>query len=254
MLTFSEQYKFKNFIKERSPDKLRHQLLPITHVTEFYNITNILDSDGLIPTPCDIFNEDLLYFFYGRPSYRYGKQAVNCPQNAFHPLCLVFDLTDLSSIDRIYPFDSGGFGHYNKYVHPNSSLEKFELANNVEGIDDLISFFYKSSSDYFDCLPMHIDPGIFEIAFDVESYYSMITQRGVTGDDERNSAIEIQTRNKVQLKKLKAIIFPKSAESIIRTILDHLGVTDCKIAPYFLSGITNPNDYFGEIKRIIREL
>lgn len=252
--SYTEKYKFKNFIKKNTHAKRRLKTLSITHVTEFYNIRDIFDCEGLNPTPCKVFNEDLLYFFYGRPAYRYGKDGVNCSQKAYHPLCLVFELKDLECIDRVYPFDSGGFNYYKDFINTRSPLDYFELERSIEGINDLISFFYKSSSDYYDCCPKPIDSSSFELAFELESYYGMITQGGITADDERNSAIEIQTKNKVALKKLKAIIFPQQKESIIREILKELGVTKCKIEPYYLTGITNPNDYFGEIKRIIRGL
>jgi hypothetical protein len=50
-------------------------LLPLVHITRAYAFDTILDGDTLEPKPCDIFNEKLIYLFYGRPAYR-AKCAI----------------------------------------------------------------------------------------------------------------------------------------------------------------------------------
>lgn len=246
-----DSFEFKNFIKKKNKKVLK--TLALTHLTEFYNVRAIIANQKLTATHCKVFNENLLYFFYGRPAYRIGKEKTNTCQKAFHPICFVFDFDKIKKIERVFPFDSGGFNFYKKFLHPKSKLEDYQLENELVNINDLINFFYSSEMSYFDDNPKAINTKPFEWAFEVESYYGMISNKAITTDDERNSTIEIQTREEMALRDLKAIIFPKQEETTMRKQLRLLNI-NCKLETYHLSGITNPNDYFSSIKEIVRNL
>jgi hypothetical protein len=59
---------FREFIRGHNPSL---PILPAVHITSAAHINNIFDTNKLHLSPCEKFKENLLYLFYGRPSYRF---------------------------------------------------------------------------------------------------------------------------------------------------------------------------------------
>jgi len=85
-------------------------ILPLLHTTDVYRFTNVLEDGQLEPRACPVFKgEPLLYFFYGRPSYRANPKEEATGLDHYLPVCLLFRAQNVTPIKRIFPFDSGGF-------------------------------------------------------------------------------------------------------------------------------------------------
>jgi hypothetical protein len=53
-------------------------------------------------------NEDIMYFFYGRPAYRFTEETATRIEAAC-PYCFIFDSNTISKAKTIFPFDSGAY-------------------------------------------------------------------------------------------------------------------------------------------------
>lgn len=189
--------------------------LPLTHATDLMHFRQIITTSRLEPQECPVYTgEKLLYFFYGRPSYRPNAKAQTLTARAFLPICLVMDRNILDKMVRIMPFDTGAF--HNKMMHPpmhdDMSLKEFELEVHSTAPMRLIQMFYDSERKYFDAKARSIS----EITYDeyedleVDSYLRMLHHRANSPADDRVSAIEIQLHTPVDVAgRILAAILPK---------------------------------------------
>ena len=75
---------------------------------------NIYESGSInCQDKCPVYEEHLIYFFYGKPSYIVEEEIENISSDP--PITFIYDLTDIKDyeIKRILPFDSGAFKRYN---------------------------------------------------------------------------------------------------------------------------------------------
>src|SRR5215217_5621888 len=83
-------------------------LMPLTHITKGIGAEDIIRSGSVSPTHCDVFDEPLAYFFYGRPAYRVtGDGAIRV--EAACPYCFIFSSALIETATDIYAFDTGPF-------------------------------------------------------------------------------------------------------------------------------------------------
>src|ERR1041384_5094254 len=84
------------------------QELPSVHVTNGYSFRNILGTRTLVPSPDDVFKtEQLLYFFYGKPSYRPSANQQLEPSDAEYSAAFILkpgSLGKLKVVKRVFPF------------------------------------------------------------------------------------------------------------------------------------------------------
>jgi hypothetical protein len=192
------------------------------HTTDAYRLRSIVKAGMLSPTHCPVFREDLLYFFYGRPAYRYeGPDSLALAAKA--PVVIVCspNLVDLGT--RIFPFDSGAFEHrYKKWLHSDMTLRDFELACGDDAPSRHVQAFFGTNNDYMllnALTPGPPCPGHFE----VESMTRMIADTSADPADDRRLAVELQVATPV----------PFDASSIISIIV-----------PDELTQVAWFNDYF----------
>ncbi len=188
--------------------------LPLVHSTKSLNLRELVKASGLEPTECDVFNEQLLYFFLGRPAYRWGRPESQ-PHHWELPTCFIFDQLPGFPIERVYPFDSGGHanGLYPSYVQ-NIPRENFETRN-PDAPNRIVSALFGSFQRYVAGQPKSEEDLIKEFdlsVFDAE----MLAVRALAGDgtpeafDDRRFSIEIQTRDPIDfsINPPSAIILP----------------------------------------------
>ena len=101
--------------------------LPLIHTTKSKRLAAIAESGILSPRPCSIFEEPILYLFYGRPSYR---DTNSLPQRdiSLCPVCFIFRPETVSkNLARIYPFDTGASTGemYKPEINPDEALQKY---------------------------------------------------------------------------------------------------------------------------------
>src|SRR4051812_3905467 len=103
--------------------------LPLVHNTDTYRFDRIR-TEGLIKAKaCPIFNEKLIYLFYGRPSYRVHPNVRATDADWFAPICLIMNNDLISGAHRLMPFDTGAFAgdRMKDIFHPDMEMTDFEL-------------------------------------------------------------------------------------------------------------------------------
>jgi len=210
-------------------------------------LTAIQETDSLIAAEDKRFaNQRLLYFFYGRPSYRVHPQVSNTRISTFAPVCFVFKKNFPWPGERLHPFDTGAFidGRMVTSMHPSFKLGDFELTPVPESAQALVSAFYESNENYIDCEPSNnIDAA--ELARRrlqrVETYHNLINFAPNDHNDERIHSIELQTSDNVPLKgHLLALVVPG------RFFDDEqmLAITnnwECRVIPYHVKDLLYPS-------------
>jgi hypothetical protein len=162
-------------------------------------------------------DEDLLYLFYGRPSYRATTEtATNLQWNA--PVGFIIDPAFIGKIERVLPFDSGAFesGRYGKVFAPASRLDNFLLEDSLDGARKYLQRFFGTNVEYLRSRSS-TDHTFGNMDFELQGLEHLSRQpSGLTTDpkvttDERSSAIEIQVSSQVPLgQALCALIVPDS--------------------------------------------
>ncbi|MFT6443371.1 MAG: hypothetical protein ACJASM_002932 [Salibacteraceae bacterium] len=220
-----------NQIIERGEAELPH--LPSFHNTRSYLFREICDTNQIHPTPCSVFDEDIAYFFYGKPSYRAVADQKN-PDKSFSsnrhlPVCIAVDSSVLE-LERIFPFDSGGFekGIYFPHLEGDDyTLESFNLGKDSILPMKLVATFFGTNNNYIEG-EIRSDVGFLSFfEFELEDYLNLIKAKNQNGDDRRSS-IELQTKNSVVLDRnsVFAVTLPLSAlsnQSILAKIVGEWG-------------------------------
>lgn len=140
--------RFQKFVESHDATDER---LPFIHITNGYNFDRISLGDVLKPSGCKVFSEDLLYFFYGRPSYK-TKQTLNARLAFDWPVIFVFDYKKIDRLIRsAFPFDSGAFvsGRYKYFFDDGSDVEDFRFTRGNHNVTKVVSAFYRSNHEYF---------------------------------------------------------------------------------------------------------
>jgi len=242
---------FADLVRQGQPSE---KLLPLTHMTDAYRFRTIMKMGALEPSPCNVFEEEqLLYFFYGRPSYRASAQAQSNGMDFYAPICLVLKPGTVSP-HRIYPFDSGAF-HFRRFAdftYHAMIKEDFELDCAADMPGRLINLFWLSEQAYFNNRG-HADFTPDAFAFEAQTYHELIRHRASAGFDERASSIEIQSNQPIALgENTIAVILPSSfATDEAIAAIDALGAI---ILPYDHVNRTTPGENIGLIYTIVREL
>jgi hypothetical protein len=186
-------------------------LLSLTHTTDVYGLINALEDQELVPHNCDVFvGEPLLYFFYGRPSYRVNSDELPTSLDHYLPVCLLFRSSSVSPIKRIFPFDTGGFQKqfYADALHRDMKLEDFGLEPDPSTPGRVISLFFGTVEAYLRARPL---PTLKLDATELEArgYHALISTRLSNNIDNRASGVEIQLHGKLALpKNVEAVILP----------------------------------------------
>jgi hypothetical protein len=178
---------FSDFVHDATALKGK---LCLTHVTDCANLGGLVQSGSLAPKLCSVFNEDLVFLFYGRPAYRRpwtGEASCNLD---YARICLVLRDEVVAKAHRILPFDSGGFGRYSSAFHDSLSISDFELTPGDHPLK-LIGAFYASLEHYWTVQP--IRPRQFAPTENIiRSYYQLIAGELAEKFDDRCAAIEVQ--------------------------------------------------------------
>ncbi|MBK7636136.1 MAG: hypothetical protein IPJ13_19065 [Saprospiraceae bacterium] len=224
-------------------------ILPLLHVSDGYSFRNIIKTQKLQLTPCDVFlNESLLYMFYGKPSYRLNKSgSYNNPM--FFPVCFIVRNYNGIKPYKIFPFDSGAFTKSDefrqRYFHPRMELSDFNIPPKNNNVRSLLSIYYGNNENYIlgkdsvneDHLPV--------LNFEAQCYKSLVKSEDNTNFDDRKSTIEYILNSELKLKKenLLGIILPGvflDDPEIYSTIYDILKVGFVKT---YLTSRGNPLEY-----------
>jgi hypothetical protein len=176
-------------------------MMPLTHVCQEYFFREILATKQLKPSLCQVFAEELLYFFYGKPAYTPKTGGVAVDASGLAPVCLVCKPHLVPNAKRIAPFDTGAFasGRYADYLHPKMKIDDFLLDGSPDIPGRVVAHFFSANGEYFKGKPSALQ--IPRLQLEAQAYYNLITDNGKTSSDHRRSAIEIQTDLPVSIER-----------------------------------------------------
>lgn len=187
------------------------ELLPFVHTCDCFSFREIFNSGFIVPQYCDVFNEELSYYFYGRPSYRVNNSS--CSNLPFYfPVCFVISPECIGKIKYMYPFDTGAYkkGFYSNYISNRSVVTDYKLNNSLDFLRKFINFFYNNNKNYYDGKAnVEIDK-VDAMAYEIQSIYALINSKEQSQTDNRCQTIEIQMEDKLSIKMggIKAIVLP----------------------------------------------
>ena len=236
--------------------------LPLVHMSDMFKLMKVKSSGKLktAATSDDGYpDEHLLYFFYGRPSYRVNPEIGSTRLSFFAPVCLIFAHDLIKDAFRIMPFDSGAFGTplTEGIIHPEMELAEFELEVHPNAPMKLIKTFFGTELSYLNSSPLPHIPGIDDNQrtdkFYLEAYNHLVRYKSNQRTDDRLHAIEIQLNRDVELRgNICAVVLPdrwfddtKIRESIERE-------WGAIAIPYDLPEEYNPREHMGQIFSKVR--
>ena len=203
--------------------------------------------------------EKLVYFFYGRPSYRVNPDIKDTRVSSFAPICFVFKREFDCQIKRIHPFDTGAFdaGRLSGFVHSTMAMSDYQLSPEILSAQCVVNAFYGNNSRYVDCLPsgaIEIEKIVKDRLFFVESYYFLIRYTPNVDSDERAHSIELQTDEVVYLKdNVLAVVVPDRFfdGERIKEIRD---LWNCLVVTYHLKNVFTPVNLMDLLMDKVREV
>lgn len=238
--------RFRNLVEAHPVAEPR---LPLIHGTDVYRFVNAMEDGSLHGRPCNVFiGEPLLYFFYGRPSYRVNSTQAATSLDHYLPVCLLFKCDAVAPIKRIFPFDSGGFHEelYADAFHKDMEIADFSLEPHPTTPGRVVSLFFGSTEAYLKAHPtsaLSVDPTQLEAL----SYHALINQRLSNAMDNRVSGIELQFEGSISISEnVEAVVLPDSllSSAQLTTELKSKGIVPL---PYAQIDRQRPSEYVTKI-------
>lgn len=227
------------------------ELLPIMHTCEGFDCESIIEEEQLKPTMCPYLKKELLYFFYGKPSYPIGeKEKHNRTDTLCCPVCFIIDINKIN-IYRVFPFDSGAFKEkmYLQFLHRHMIIDKFEIDNNSDAIRAYVSVVFGNNLNYV--LGMAKEKEAENTH--VNALLKMLSAKGGFDIDERANTIEVICKEPVDVSKdLKGIILP---ETLLRKkgIEDFITNNKIEYRTYEVRYLTAPSRYNETVFQLSKE-
>ncbi len=196
-----------------SPKLGQLMLLDLCHISLTKHLKEIVNCDRLIPHPCKVFNENLLYFSYGAPHYRPKDCQTQNPLE--FPLAFVFSTSILENMCSFFPFDTGAmsgdsFGGKWRSEFPN--IKDYSLSSNPAC---LVECFYKSNENYLSGRVVPSPPaGSKQPILKLHRFLSAnLSKQGI---DQRQRTIECSSREEVSLiDTILWIGYPKTYSALV---------------------------------------
>ena len=195
---------------EHAKDYENIKVLPLIHkadgmrVRESVKCSHDYFKSGKIETSkCDVFNEELVYTFVGRPAY---KETI-------FPVCFVLE-PDESLLENVFVFDTGAYfeKRYSQIVENDIDINNYRIPANIETIKKIISLFDGNNMKYYISIGTNIEKMMDIDILDSEELFSYALLNSIRKFcdlqfDTRCRTIENVARNPIELSKyLKAIV------------------------------------------------
>jgi hypothetical protein len=220
--------------------------MPLMHSTSTAVGAKIVVSGEIKTRSCEVYGQDLVYLFYGRPAFKPLSGAAASAIDEHLPMCLVIDPNMLGNAIRIVPFDSGGFDRYNAQIGPLLERADFELGPDGEVPLRLVRAFFETNRNYYRQFPT-ADPDTIPVSeAEARAYARLTRDTSMADDDDRRSTIEIQISGVVPLAyALRAVVAPPvlMADPKVKGVLDAL--TNVRQISYETYGRQQPSAYAG---------
>jgi hypothetical protein len=243
---------FSDYIQKQAMGSVE---LPVVHTAEYFHLASIQASNTLRARTCKVFNESLLYFFYGRPAYRDASQTIPTRDVGFYPICFVFRPGTVSTkAKRVYPFDTGASesGLYEPAIKRAAVLADYPLLAAIESAMKIVRYFFETDEKYMSNKPKS---GLLfsSTESNAQSYYDLINGGGSPDCDDRCSAVEIQIAEDLDIRNsLMAVALPTcflEDDNLAKTIMN---VWRAQPLTYDADVGMRPLEFHGVIRHLIR--
>jgi len=231
--------------------------LPLVHTTRCEILPSIVASHELRSvTPCDVFQEYLIYFFYGRPAYRHTLGGEPGGNLDLCPVCFVFKPHTIgSAAKRIFACDSGGLhkGYFKDHLFPPDRDEML-LDTTLDSARKLVPLVFGDNSRYYVGQAKPELPPAFAPGTPAARFHALLTDTTALAADDRRSVIEVQMDSPVALDhNLLYLILPmdKLNESGIREVILEKWQTDP--IGYKATKFRQPHEYRTLIGHLLEE-
>lgn len=236
--------------------------LPLVHTSDAYRLQDILTAKSLLPTLCNVFEEELLYLFLGRPAYRTRKQTND---NIHFDLPVVIILKPEASLPtpkRIFPFDTGAFSNhfYDRYFHPDTNIFDFEIGVSLDDARRFASHLYSTNREYFiGATRKNVEVPFGQ--FELEGLYELArapadpSLENPVPPDERSSSIELQFDREIPLKgNILAIVIPQQYLDDSDVVASIRSLDPLHIETYEVISKMGARELAGSIYEIVRQI
>lgn len=196
-----------------SAETVTAEELPLVHTTRCEILPYIVASHELRSvTPCDVFHEHLIYFFYGRPAYRHALGSEPSGNLDLCPVCFVFKPHTIGGgAKRVFACDSGGVhnGYFKDHLFP-PDRDEIQLDTTLDSARKLVLLVFGDNSRYFLGKAKAAMPASFAPGTPAARFHALLTDTGAIAGDDRRSAIEVQMDSPVALDHhLLYVVLPK---------------------------------------------
>lgn len=236
-------------------------LMPLTHISKGLIAKDIINDELIRAEHCAVFDEPLAYFFYGRPAYRVGGDAV-IKSEAACPFCFIFDSALITKAKYIHAFDTGAFEKrlYKHVMEEEIMIEDYSLGTDTSRPNKIVSAVFTSMDAYLDADTTKIAPPS-EMAkpweFLATAYLQLLTSSGRNEPDDRICSIEVTVDDDVPLGgNLKAVIVPHTHWQNHEKApwLEKLEENGVIIAPYKFVPGRHPEHYHALLECAARDI
>ena len=228
--------------------------LPLVHTSRCEKLVPITNSGTITPQPCSVYQESLVYLFYGRPAYRSQLGQQSGEPTLLCPVCFVFRPAKLSqSVRRIVPCDSGSVAD-DRFVPEirKADLAHLELHPKIESARRAVSLLFETNANYF---IGKVSTGRTFTAGSLEArFYALLQRPGPANFDDRKSSIEVQINQPISLRgQLLFVVLPTEFldEPDIRKVI--LYEWNCDPVPYDVVVGSAPADYHAVVRKLVQE-
>jgi len=127
--------------------------LPPTHLCTAREFADIAESGELTPTHCSVFDQKLLYFFYGGIFYRSRNSQHPTREAVRLPVAFVFGPSILPLFECYYPFDTGAMenkvcGDWNDKLDPFKDRFRVSSNGDFRVPSQLVGQVYQTNEKY----------------------------------------------------------------------------------------------------------
>ncbi len=187
-------------------------MLPLIHKTDTVRqrgqseliADDYFASGSIIPVPCDVFGEDLIYTYVGRPAFRELRR----------PVCLILDPAP-ELLQNLFIFDTGAYAanRYSKIVDNIMDVNLFRIPADADSIRRFIVYQFGSNENYYRSKPL--ENRKIDLMDSLEEFdYSMLVNLfkfSRLDFDTRCRTLENIVRTPIPLDKyLQGVILPES--------------------------------------------
>jgi hypothetical protein len=216
--------------------------LPLAHTTVARWFGSIVDDGHLEPRLCTVFNETILYLFYGGLFYR--PSFVGASRDLYEvPIGFVFHPKLLERVSHFFPFDTGAMAT-GKFFHWSTEFGNFQSDYRAPGGSfrtpaKMVHHLFGTNEDY---LRHRANPGCLTKPEPLPKLYDFYTDDlQKKGCDHRQCVFECQIREPLDLgTDLLWIGYPEQLGYLYRRLCQRTAPHKPIPFPYVQREIMNP--------------